>query len=122
VADPVPALIENALAHPGRFEKNVTIFYFSNGTFSGIRTYRERLSSRWGGRQMRTVDLLAPDGEAPMGPIHVVRRTLVDFDEGLVRDALLAPRRLNVITVVLGHNNDDDGFSLVSSGWQREEG
>ena len=79
VADPVPALLENALAHPGRFDKNVTLFYFSNGTFSGIRTYRERLASRWGGRQMRTFDLLPPEGEHNFGPLTLVRRTLVEL-------------------------------------------
>ncbi len=122
VADPVPALLENAIAHPGRFEKNVTLFYFSNGTFSGIRTYRERLSSKWGGRQMRTFDLMAPEGEHTLGPLQMVRKTLVDFDGPWLREALLAKRRLNVVTVMLGHNNDDDGFSLVSAGWQRGEG
>jgi thiamine pyrophosphate-dependent acetolactate synthase large subunit-like protein len=119
VADPVPAFIENALAHPGRVDKNITVFYFSNGTFSGIRTYRERLSSKWGGRQMRVLDLLAPETEQGFGPLTVVRRTLSTFDSGFLRDALLTRRRLNVFTVLLGHNNDDDGFSLVSAGWQR---
>jgi thiamine pyrophosphate-dependent acetolactate synthase large subunit-like protein len=120
IADPVPALLENALAHPARFDKNVTIFYFSNGTFSGIRTYRERLSSKWGGRQMRTFDLVEPDREQDLGSLHVVRRTLASFDADALREALLARRRLNVFTVLLGHNNDDDGFTLVSAGWQRE--
>ena len=119
IADPVPALLENALAHPARFDKNVTLFYFSNGTFSGIRTYRERLSSKWGGRQMRTFDLVEPDEERAFGPLTVVRRTLATFDASALREGLLARRRLNVFTVLLGHNNDDDGFSLVSAGWQR---
>jgi thiamine pyrophosphate-dependent acetolactate synthase large subunit-like protein len=123
VADPLPALLENAEAHPSRFDKSVTIFYFSNGTFSGIRTYRERLSSKWGGRQMRTFDILQPDADQQLGPLRFVRRTLgggAGFDGELVRDALLARRRVNVITVLLGHNNDDDGFTLVSAGWQRD--
>jgi thiamine pyrophosphate-dependent acetolactate synthase large subunit-like protein len=122
IADPVPHLIENALAHPSRVDKNVTIFYFSNGTFSGIRTYRERLSSRWGGRQMRCVDLIEADAERTIGPLRLVRRTIAAFDAGLIRDALLARRTLNVFTVLLGHNADDDGFSFVTTGWQREGG
>jgi thiamine pyrophosphate-dependent acetolactate synthase large subunit-like protein len=120
IADPVPALLENAQAYPERFDKNVTLFYFSNGTFSGIRTYRERLSSKWGGRQMRAFDLLAGDSEQDFGPLHVVRRTLSTFDPGALREALLARRRFNILTVLLGHNNEDDGFSLVTAGWQRD--
>ncbi|HEX2658894.1 MAG TPA: biosynthesis protein PigD [Polyangia bacterium] len=122
IADPVPHLLENALTYPELVDKNITIFYFSNGTFSGIRTYRERLASRWGGRQMRTVDLLPHDGEQALGPLTLVRRTLTTFDGGALRDALLARRRLNVFTVLLGHNNDDDGFSFVTADWQRELG
>ncbi len=120
IADPVPALLENAAAYPERCDKNVSLFYFSNGTFSGIRTYRERLSSRWGGRQMRAFDLVGPDGDQDFGPLHVARRTLAAFEPTTLREALLAQRRLNVFTVLLGHNDADDGFSLVSSGWQRD--
>jgi thiamine pyrophosphate-dependent acetolactate synthase large subunit-like protein len=120
IADPIPHVIENALAYPARADKNVTVFYFSNGTFSGIRTYRERLAAKWGGRQMRTVDLMEPDGDQSFGPITLSRRTLTSFDGASLRELLLARRRLNVITVVLGHNNDDDGFSFVTSDWQRD--
>lgn len=122
VADPIPFVLDNALAYPDRFDKNVTVFYFSNGTYSGIRTYRERLASRWGGRQMRTVDLIAPDADRRVGSIDVVYRTMTSFDGDALREALLARRRLNVFTVVLGHNADDDGFSFVSAGWQRDTG
>jgi thiamine pyrophosphate-dependent acetolactate synthase large subunit-like protein len=121
IADPLPPLLENALAYPGRADKNVTVFYFSNGTYSGIRTYRERLASRWGGRQMRTFDVLEPDGERRFGPLLVARRTLASFDGPALREAMLARGRLNVFTVLLGHNNDDDGFSFVTAGWQREK-
>jgi 3-acetyloctanal synthase len=121
VADPIPPLLDNALAYPERFDKNISLFYFSNGTFSGIRTYRERLSGRWGGRQMRTIDLLPPEGERRFGPLVVAQRRIVSFDGPLLRDALLARGRLNVFTVLLGHNNDDDGFSFVTAGWQREK-
>lgn len=121
VADPIPPLLDNALAYPARFDKNITLFYFSNGTFSGIRTYRERLSSKWGGRQMRTIDLLAPEGEHRFGPLVVAQRAITSFDGASLREALLARGRLNVFTVLLGHNNDDDGFSFVTAGWQREK-
>ena len=120
IADPVPHLIENALAYPARADKNITIFYFSNGTFSGIRTYRERVASRWGGRQMRCVDLLQSEEERDFGPLRLVRRTLTRFDPASMREALLARRTLNVFTVVLGHNADDDGFSFVTTGWRRQ--
>jgi hypothetical protein len=68
---------------------------------------------------MRTFDLLQPDAEQVIGPLHVVRSTLESFEPAFLRDALLARRTLNVITVLLGHNNDDDGFALVSADWQR---
>jgi 3-acetyloctanal synthase len=120
-ADPLPSFVENALAYPERAaEKNVTVFTLANGTFSGIRSYRERLASKWGGRQMRAIDLLDPEGEQTLGPLHVVRRTLARFDPAELREALLARGRLNLFTVLLGHNNEDDGFTLVNAGWQRE--
>jgi thiamine pyrophosphate-dependent acetolactate synthase large subunit-like protein len=123
VADPIPALLDNALADPRRFgDRNVTVFYFSNGTYSGIRTYRERLSSRWGGRQMRTIDLLDVESSQAFGEISLVRRRIVRFDADVLRNDLLAKRRVNVLTVVLGHNNDDDGFTFVTSGWRRDAG
>jgi thiamine pyrophosphate-dependent acetolactate synthase large subunit-like protein len=119
IADPVPALLDNATAHPERFDKNVTVFCFSNGTYSGIRAYRERLASRWGGRQMRALDLLPPDGAARVGPLEVVRRRIVAFDQDFLRDALLARGRLNLFTVFVGHATDDDAFTLVTTSWER---
>jgi thiamine pyrophosphate-dependent acetolactate synthase large subunit-like protein len=118
-ADPVPALLDGALTHPERFDKNITVFTFSNGTFSGIRAYREHLSSRWGGRQTRALDVLPPDGEERVGPLRVVRRRIVAFDAGELRASLLERARLNLFTVLVGHNTDDDGFSLVTTSWQR---
>ena len=120
VADPIPAIVDNALAHPERFkDRSVTIFYFSNGTYSGIRSYRERLSARWGGRQMRTVDFVDPEIDQSVGALRIVRRRVVSFDGASLRETLLARGRLNVVTVFLGHNNDDDGFTFVTAGWRR---
>jgi thiamine pyrophosphate-dependent acetolactate synthase large subunit-like protein len=119
IADPVPALLDNATAQPERFDKNVTVFYFSNGTYSGIRAHRERLASRWGGRQMRALDLLPPDGDARVGPLEVVRRRIVTFDREFLREALLARGRLNLFTVFVGHATDDDAFTLVTTSWER---
>jgi thiamine pyrophosphate-dependent acetolactate synthase large subunit-like protein len=120
IADPVPHIVENARAYPERFaHKNVTLLFFSNGTFSGIRTYRERVSSRWGGRQMGCVDFVPADEDRELGALRLVRRTLTTFDPAFLRDALQAKRRLNVFTVILGHNADDDGFSFVTTGWRR---
>jgi 3-acetyloctanal synthase len=119
IADPVPALLDNATAHPERFDKNVTVFCFSNGTYSGIRTYRERLASRWGGRQMRALDMLPPDGDARVGRLEVVRRRILAFDREFLRDALLARGRLNLFTVFVGHATDDEAFTLVTTSWER---
>lgn len=120
VADPLPALLENARAYPGRCDRNITIFYLSNGAFSGIRALGERLTSRWSGRQTRTLDLLPPDHEQRVGPLHLVRRTLESFEPDRLRAALRARRRLNVLTVLLAHDDDDDGFGLAAPDWQRD--
>jgi thiamine pyrophosphate-dependent acetolactate synthase large subunit-like protein len=119
IADPVPALLDNATAHPERFDKNVTVFCFSNGTYSGIRSYRERLASRWGGRQMRALDLLPPDGTSRVGRLEVVRRRILAFDRDFLRKALLARGRLNLFTVFVAHATDDDAFTLVTTSWER---
>lgn len=121
LADPVWSLLDNALAYPERVDKNITLFYVTNGTFSGIRMYRERLASKWGGRQMRALGAIDAEGDHDYGPLVVSRRTFTSFDGAAIREGLLAKRRLNIYTVMLGHSADDDGFTLVTSGgWQRE--
>lgn len=121
VADPLPALLDNALTFPERFaDRSVVLFYFSNGVYSGIRTYRERLSSRWGGRQTRNIELVDGEGDLQVGPIRLTRKRLVSFEANALREMLLSRGCVHVVTVVLGHNNQDEGFTFVNGGWRFE--
>ncbi|WP_163833139.1 thiamine pyrophosphate-dependent enzyme [Spartinivicinus ruber] len=122
VPDILPSLIENALAHPGKLKKNITIFYFLNGGHSVINTYQERILFKKTSRQMRLVNIQLPDWEENICGLKVKSQTLETFDHQMLASALLEPGRLNLFSVVVSHNNEGDGLSLATAtGWQRDE-
>ncbi|MCW8126076.1 hypothetical protein [Microbulbifer halophilus] len=122
VPDILPSLIENAISYPGRIrDKNITIFYFLNGGHSSINTYQERVLFNRTSRQMRLVNLFEPDWEGDIGDLHVVSRTLESFDRELLDKAVRTRGQINLFSVVMAHNNEGDGMSLITAkGWQRE--
>ena len=49
-------------------------------------------------------------------------RRIADVDAPLLREELQQDGRVNLYSVLLGHNSEGDGMSLLSSfGWQRDE-
>ncbi|AUH01992.1 biosynthesis protein PigD [Prodigiosinella confusarubida] len=121
VPDILPAFIDNILTHPQLLNKSITIFYFCNGGLSVINTYQERILFNRTSRQMRLVNVDQPAFEQTVDDFHIQGKTLTHFDEDTIRHALMTPKRLNLFSVVLGHNNEGDGISLATAkGWQRD--
>lgn len=122
VPDILPSFIENALNYPDRMRKNFTVFYFMNGGHSVINTYQERILFNRTSRQMRLVNLMSADWEEDICGLEVCARTLESFDADMLAEALQKPGRINLFSVVVGHNNEGDGISLATAtGWQRDE-
>ncbi|CAI1773979.1 MULTISPECIES: biosynthesis protein PigD [Serratia] len=121
VPDILPAFIDNILTHPQLLNKSITVFYFCNGGLSVINTYQERILFNRTSRQMRLVNVDQPEFEQRINNFHIQGKTLTHFDEDAIRQALTTPKRLNLFSVVLGHNNEGDGISLATAkGWQRD--
>ncbi|MDW6004018.1 biosynthesis protein PigD [Vibrio mangrovi] len=121
VPDMLPAFIDNILTHPDLLHKSITVFYFCNGGLSVINTYQERILFNRTSRQMRLMNLDQPGFEQTINEFQIKSQTLTHFDETVIRDALTSPKRLNLFSVVLGHNNEGDGISLATAkGWQRD--
>ena len=56
-----------------------------------------------------------------IGTINLHRERLVNFDEAHLRNALTQPGQLNIFDVLLAHNSEGDGLSLVSeTAWNRQ--
>lgn len=121
VPDLLPAIAEHALSYPGRLRNNLTVFTFLNGGHSIINTYQERVLFRRTSRQMRLVNVLSDDWEEDICGVRVCARTLHSFEPEILGPALLRPACVNLFSVVLSHNNEGDGLSLVTAtGWQRD--
>ncbi|MDW6092922.1 biosynthesis protein PigD [Vibrio rhizosphaerae] len=121
VPDMLPAFIDNILTHPDSLNKSITVFYLCNGGLSVINTYQERILFNRTSRQMRLMNLDQPAFEQTINDFQIKNQTLTHFDETVIRDALTSPKRLNLFSVVLGHNNEGDGISLATAkGWQRD--
>ncbi|HEV3219972.1 MAG TPA: hypothetical protein VGZ48_09385 [Candidatus Acidoferrales bacterium] len=112
VPEILPSLIESARKMPERFAPNLTVFYFLNGNHSLIESY-QAFQSRVGGRQMQLINILAPEADEIHGGIHFRHFTLEHFDENLIRSTLLEDHCVNLISVIVDHNNRGDGLSLL---------
>ncbi|WP_024804908.1 hypothetical protein [Nocardia sp. BMG51109] len=120
-ADIVPTLIQQIAVDGSPFPHNLSIFRFVNGGHSVIRTYREshRLSAV--GTQTGVLGFLGDNWERSIGPLTVGHRRVLSFDDiDLAR--LTRPQSIDLYSVVLGHNNEGDGLSMMSAfSWQRDE-
>lgn len=105
---------------PRSAQRNVTLFYLTNGMLSMIQTYLDKRYACNGERQvMVPMPSRSPVSEQ-LGPIRLSRQQIVEFDRDALYKALVTPGQLNIIDVALAHNSDGDGLSLVSeTTWSR---
>ncbi|WP_327289713.1 hypothetical protein [Streptomyces sp. NBC_01198] len=121
VPDMVPTLVEHICLDGRRAAGNVSVFRLIDGGHSVIRTYREGRAGAASARQTRILHVLDDEREQSFGPVTVHRRRLTGVDPEALRDQLTRPATVNLYSVLLAHNNEGDGLSLLSSlGWQRD--
>jgi len=118
----VPSILENDAFH--RSEKKPTVTYINcvNGSLSVIQSYQQRVARRKGGRQMQLYSPLPEEGLFEVGDQTLFHQTIHHFDSEAIREALLERNRINVLSVMLTHNNEADGLGLGAvPGWQRPD-
>ncbi len=117
----IEARLASGLARdPLGARKNVTLFYLTNGVLSLIQSYLDKRYAHNGAVQVAVPSLQGMPPPEQIGPISLRRERLSGFDEGTLRAALTEPGHLNIFDVLLAHNSEGDGLSLVSeTTWNR---
>lgn len=106
---------------PAGASKNVTLFYLTNGVLSLIQTYLDKRYAHNGARQVAVASRSSAVAVEQVGPITLRREHLCRFDEAEMRSALTSPGQINIFDVMLAHNSEGDGLSLVSeTTWNRQ--
>lgn len=101
---------------------NVTVFYLTNGVLSMIQTYMDKRYALNASCQVNVplIELDKEPSHSVIDGINVHHRVLRQFCPALLREALLAPGRVNFFDIWLGHNSEGDGLSLASEdSWNR---
>ncbi|WP_406863615.1 hypothetical protein ABZO31_25595 [Streptomyces sp. HUAS MG47] len=122
VPDIVPTLVQQVCLYGNRLRRNVTVFRLIDGGHSVIRSYHEGRSGSGLSRQNQVLHLLEPEWTRNFGGLTVQHRHVPDVPAERLRDWLTQPSTVGICSVLLSHNNEGDGLSLLSSlGWQRDE-
>jgi hypothetical protein len=121
VPDILPTLVQQVCVAGARLAGNLSIFRLIDGGHSLIRTYREARQASTAGYQAALLSLVDEDWRRGYGPLEVVHRRLLDVDPVTLGYELRDPGTVNLYSVILTHNNEGDGLSLLASlGWQRD--
>ncbi|CAM3713907.1 hypothetical protein [Xenorhabdus thuongxuanensis] len=122
--------IERALMqNPHRQKINISVFYLCNGMLSMIRSYIDKRSAT---NEIKQSSLVASSrylalvttsnvqiSSEPHGTIQVIRERWATFDAAYCETVLTTPQAIYFIDVMLSHNSDGDGLSLLSeAAWQ----
>ncbi|MNG15604.1 hypothetical protein D3C84_994460 [compost metagenome] len=115
-------LAEGLARDPCANQRNVSLFYLTNGVLSLIQTYLDKRYAHNGAEQVAVTSAAAMAApQERIGALSVHRERLVRFDEAALRQALTQPGQLNIFDVLLAHNSEGDGLSLVSeTAWNRQ--
>jgi hypothetical protein len=120
--DIVPSLVQQIAADHSAFQRNLSIFRFVNGSHSVIRTYREGVQPSAVSGQTGVLSFTPEDYQRQFGSLAVRHRRVVGFDDVPFAEQLTERETINLYSVIIGHNNEGDGLSRLSSlGWQRDE-
>ncbi len=121
VPDILPTILEAEAEGRTPIVHNVTVFYLLNGSHSMIRSYQELVRGNLTSRQMSIVSRLTPDHDWHCGDLEITHKTLESFDADYLHRALKKPRCINFLSVLLSHNSEGDGLSLITERqWQRD--
>jgi hypothetical protein len=120
VPDFVPSFLESLESCPRQKDKTVTVFFMVNGSLSMVETYQNRMH-RINHRQMRVASL-RPEGFGRLiNGVYVNQAAFASLEKEQLKRALLQRGRLNLFSVLVGHNNQGVGLPLHWNlyGWQR---
>lgn len=122
VPDIEARLAQGLADDPGAAQRNVTLFYLTNGLLSMIQTYLDKRYAHNGAQQVAVTSAASLTVTLErVGPVNLHRERLMTFDEAKLRSALTRPGQLNIFDVLLAHNSEGDGLSLVSeTAWNRQ--
>lgn len=121
VPDIVPSLVQQIALEKVPLRGNLSIFRLVDGGHSIIRTYLEGYRAAPPSRQTSVLSLVPPDSHRSFGSLVVRHRRIDHVDTDQLRADLRATGSVNVYSVILGHNSEGDGLSLLSSlGWQQD--
>ncbi|WP_237233272.1 hypothetical protein [Rothia nasisuis] len=113
--DIVPSISEHMDRRNSRFVSNTTVFIFENGGHSIINSYQEGRVGTYGGRQMRLFNLKQMPGITQIGNLTVRRSYLTEYDETLIRNALLESDTFDIIHVRLAHTQTEEMALVLST-------
>lgn len=118
--------------NPNRDRITISVFYLCNGVLSMIRSYIDVLSAS---QEIKQTSLTAPsaqryelDSNSPQrkgmsqgdAEVSVNRTQWSNFDEEVCHRVLDTKGTINFVDVMLAHNSDGDGLSLLSeTAWHR---
>jgi hypothetical protein len=121
VPDVIPSLVQQVALERVPLRGNLSIFRLVDGGHSIIRTYVEGYRAAPPSRQTSVLSLVPPDSRRSFGDLVVQHRRIDRVDAEQLRADLRAAGSVNLYSVILGHNSEGDGLSLLSSlGWQRD--
>ena len=123
VADPLPVLLQQLCLEGHTLRGNLSVFRLLNGCHSIIRTYRETRYREATGGQTTVVNLLDDDWSRGYGPVTVTHRRIEQVDAEALAGQLTEPGVVNLYSVLVGHNSEGDGISLLSAAsWRHPRG
>lgn len=111
-----------AASSPHAAGRNISLFYLNNGVLSMIQTYLDKRYALNGNRQVNVPQPGARAGLHEVAAQHYVSyHSIKSFCPETLRTALMARGQINFFDVMLSHNSDGDGLSLVSEEtWSRQ--
>lgn len=123
VPDPLPILLQQLCLEGHALRGNLSVFRLLNGCHSIIRTYRETRYREAEGGQTTVVNLLEDEWSRAFGPVRVTHRRIEEVDAAALACQLTEPGVVNLYSVLLSHNSEGDGLSLLSAAsWRHPRG
>ena len=110
----LPSLAQQLRYESGRVDGNVTIFTLLNGGFSIIRSYRELQHATTADAQMSLLTQVEGGWKQQWGGTTVTHERLTTMNAERMRQRLLAPATVNLVSVYLAHENEGDSVMPAS--------
>ncbi|ATY11253.1 hypothetical protein CU254_12840 [Amycolatopsis sp. AA4] len=110
----LPSLAQQLRYESGRVDGNVTIFTLLNGGFSIIRSYRELQHATTADAQMSLLTQVEGGWKQQWGGTTVTHERLTTMNAERMKERLLAPATVNLVSVYLAHENEGDSVMPAS--------